>query len=102
MPHQPHVPPHHATSAIPLHAATLDFHVTLPPHYATSQVCATFGDVSDADKIGAFGIQLDGKERAWYCALKPEEKDTCATLQKAFILEYSPSGPKWSLVNQLN
>ena len=25
------------------------------------QVCATFGDVSDGDKIGAFGIQLDGK-----------------------------------------
>ena len=25
------------------------------------QVCATFRDISNGDKIGAFGIQLDGK-----------------------------------------
>ena len=40
------------------------------------QVCAAFGDVSDGDKIGAFGIQLDGKVGAWYRALKNKLKDT--------------------------
>ena len=61
------------------------------------QVCATFGDVSNGDKIGAFGIQLDGKVGAWYQALKPEEKDMWNTLRGSFILEYSPKGPKCSL-----
>lgn len=49
-----------------------------------------------------FGIQLDGKVGAWYRALLSKEKDTWATLRGSVILEYSPSGPKWSLVNQLN
>ena len=66
------------------------------------QVCEAFGDVSDGDKIVAFKIQLDGKVGSWYQALKLEEKDTCTTLRGAFFLEYSPSGTKWSLVNQLN
>ena len=66
------------------------------------QVCAAFGDVSDGDKIGAFGIQLDGKAGAWYRVLKNEEKDMLETLRGSFILEYSPKGPKWSPVNQLN
>ena len=66
------------------------------------QICAAFGDVSDGDKIGAFGIQLDGKVGAWYRALKDEEKETWETLRGSFILEYSPKGPKWSPVNQLN
>ena len=56
----------------------------------------------DGDKIRAFGIQLDGKASAWYRALKDKEKDTWDTLRGLFILEYSPKGPKWSLVNQLN
>ena len=30
------------------------------------RVCATFGDVFDGNKIGAFGIQLDGKAGTWY------------------------------------
>ena len=38
----------------------------------------------------------------WYRALKDEEKDTWDTLRGSFILEYSPKGPKWSPVNQLN
>ena len=54
---------------------------------------------SDGDKIGAFGIQLDGKAGAWYRALKLEEKDTWATLRGVFILECSPSGTKWSPIN---
>ena len=66
------------------------------------QVCAAFGDVSDGDKIGAFGIQLDGKASAWYRVLKNKEKDTWETLRGSFILEYSPKGLKWGLVNQLN
>ena len=66
------------------------------------QICAAFGDVSDGDKIGAFGIQLEGKAGAWYRALKDEEKETWDTLRGSFILEYSPKGPKWSPVNQLN
>ena len=66
------------------------------------QVYATFRDVFDGDKIGAFGIQLDGKASAWYWALKHEEKDTWNILRGSFILEYSPKGPKWSHVNQLN
>ena len=41
------------------------------------QVCAAF---ADGDKIGAFGIQLDGKAGAWYRALKNEEKDMWETL----------------------
>ena len=59
-------------------------------------------NVSDGDKIGAFGIQLEGKAGAWYRALKEEEKETWETLRGLFILEYSPKGPKWSPVNQLN
>ena len=66
------------------------------------QLCATFGDVSDGDKIGAFGIQLDGKAGAWYQALKPKERDLWNILRGSFILEYSLKGPKWSPVNQLN
>ena len=62
------------------------------------QICAAF----DGDKIGAFGIQLDGKAGAWYRALKDEEKDTWEMLRGSFISEYSPKGPKWSPVNQLN
>ena len=55
------------------------------------QICEAFGDVSaDGDKIGAFGIQLDGKAGEWYRALKNEEKDTWETLRGPFILEYSP------------
>ena len=50
----------------------------------------------------AFGIQLDGKARAWYRVLKDEEKDTWDTLRGSFILEYSPKGPTWSPTNQLN
>ena len=57
------------------------------------QVCVTFGDVSDGHKIGAFGIQLDGKIGAWYRAFKTKEKDTWNTLRGSFILEYSPTGP---------
>ena len=34
--------------------------------------------------------------------LKNEEKDTWETLRGSFILEYSPKGPKWSPINQLN
>ena len=63
------------------------------------QICAAFGDVSDGDKIGAFGIQLDGKAGTWYQALKDEEKDMWDTLRGSFILEYSPKGPKWSPIN---
>ena len=66
------------------------------------QVRAAFGDISDGDKIGVFGIQPDGKARACYQSIKPKEGDTWATLRGAFILEYSPSGPKWSPVNQFN
>ena len=66
------------------------------------QVCAAFGDVSDGDKIVAFGIQLDGKAGVWYHAPKPKEEDTWNTLQGSFILEYSPKSPKWSPINQLN
>ena len=66
------------------------------------QVCDAFGDVSDGDKIGAFGIQLDGKVGAWYRELKLQEKDKWNTLRGSFILDYSPKGSKWSLVNQLN
>ena len=66
------------------------------------QICAVFRDVSDGDKIGAFGIQLDGKAGAWYRALKDEEKDTWETLRGSFILKYSPKGLNWSPVNQLN
>ena len=40
------------------------------------QVCAAFRDVSDGNKIGAFGIQLNGKAGTWYRALKNKEKDT--------------------------
>ena len=39
------------------------------------QVYAAIGDVFDGDKIGASGIQIDGKAGAWYQALKPKEKD---------------------------
>ena len=74
--------------------------ITYVEHF--EKVCATFIDVSDGDKIGAFGIQLDGKVGAWYRALKIEEKDAWENLRESFILEYSPKGPKWSLVNQLN
>ena len=63
------------------------------------QICVAFGD---GDKIGAFGIKLDGKAGAWYRALKDEEKNTWDTLRGSFILEYSPKGPMWSPVNQLN
>ena len=49
-------------------------HITYVKRF--EQVCAAFGDVSDGDKIEAFGIQLDGKARAWYRALKSEEKVT--------------------------
>ena len=51
------------------------------------QVCATFGDVSDGNKIGEFGIQLDGKACTWYRTLKTEEKDTWDTLRGSFVLE---------------
>ena len=74
--------------------------ITYVEHF--EQVCAAFGDVFDGDKIRAFGIQLDGKAGAWYRVLKNEEKDTWDTLRGSFILEYSPKGLKWSLVNQLN
>ena len=56
----------------------------------------------DGDKIGAFGIQLDGKAGAWYRVLKDEEKNTWETLRGSFILEFSAKGLKWSHVNQLN
>ena len=36
------------------------------------QVCVTFGDVFDGDKIEAFGIQLDGKVGVWYWHLNPK------------------------------
>ena len=38
------------------------------------QVCATFGDVFDVDKIGAFGIQLDGKASRGIVHLKMKRK----------------------------
>ena len=71
--------------------------ITYIEHF--EQVCATFRDVSNANEIRAFAIQLDGKVGAWYFALKLEEKETWATLHKNFILEYSLSGRKWSPVN---
>ena len=45
---------------------------------------------------------MEGKAGEWYRALKNEEKNTWETLKGSFILDYSPKGPKWSPVNQLN
>ena len=38
--------------------------ITYVEHFG--QVSAAFGDVFNGDKIGAFGIQLDGNVGAWY------------------------------------
>ena len=57
------------------------------------QVCATFEDVSNGDKIGAYG-----KVGTWYRALKNEEKDTWETLGGSSLQKV----PKWSPVNQLD
>ena len=42
----------------------------------------------DGDKIGALGIQLNGKAGMWYRALKDKEKNTWDTLRGSFILEF--------------
>ena len=38
------------------------------------QICDTYGEVGDFDKVIAFWLSLEGRASQWYRALEPEEK----------------------------
>ena len=69
---------------------------------ALTVATSLFGSVDNMLKINLKTSKASEAYEELEKALKNGEKNTWETLKGLFILEYSPKGPKWSPVNQLN
>ena len=52
------------------------------------QICDTFGEVVDFDKVNTFGLSFEGKACQWYSTLELEEKINWATSRRTFIIKF--------------